>query len=96
MLPKVLADVIDISSDKARSNDSLVVDTNVWLFVAYTRLGSGGKGNSNSKVSIYSNYLLGARTAGSQLNHCGLTLAIALSISVSNSMRMALPGTFIL
>lgn len=37
----VCADVIDIRADHPKSTDSFLVDTNVWLFLAYNRATQG-------------------------------------------------------
>lgn len=66
----VQAEVVDIRQDKPRPGDSFLVDTQVWLWVTYTK----ATGNPN-QVRRYPVYVSQARHAGAKLFWCGLSLA---------------------
>lgn len=68
----VAADVIDLAADTVRADDVFFVDTNVWLWMTYSRASHDA---SYYQLSVYPKYLQAALQAKATLHHCGLTLA---------------------
>jgi predicted nucleic acid-binding protein len=72
---RVLADVIDIQVDKPKANDIFLVDSNVWYWLAYSRSALGYQPPQPHQTTHYPNYIQSAKTNGSVLTWCGLSLA---------------------
>lgn len=74
----VRAEVVDIHSDTPQPNDTLFVDTNVWLWQTY---GLPPESNPNrarraeQKLRLYTGYLSSALVCGAELKYCGLILS---------------------
>lgn len=68
----VQAQVVDIRNlkDTPKATDAFLVDTNVWLWLTYTRLTS-----TPTQAHHYPNYLRAARNHGAKCFWCGLSLA---------------------
>lgn len=71
----VRADVIDIRKDEPQPTDEFLVDTNVWCWLAYTRIAMASRPPTQARVSAYSGYVNQVLTNGAQLRRCGLSLA---------------------
>jgi predicted nucleic acid-binding protein len=70
---QVRATVVDIRHDQPRDNEIFVIDTNVWLWMTYTRASIGA--NIGHQVSEYSSYFQKCLVKQGQFFFCGLTLA---------------------
>lgn len=70
----IAAEVVDISTDTPNKYDHFFVDTNVWLWLAYTRIMLADKPPYESKVRKYSNYINEALNNSSALYWCGVNL----------------------
>jgi hypothetical protein len=71
----VRAQVIDIRTDAPRRTDALLVDTNVWYWLAYPSAGARPGSATPAQMTIYSDHLQDCSTAGSRVFHAGLCLA---------------------
>jgi hypothetical protein len=67
----VQAEVVDITTDIPRSEDTFFVDTNVWYWMTYPKANS----NVPNQLAEYPGYLNKALGAGSTIHHSGLSLA---------------------
>lgn len=63
----IRADIVDVSLDTPNKDDIFFVDTNVWLWLTYSKLPAR---NNN-----YEKYINKALAAGSTILYCGLSLA---------------------
>jgi predicted nucleic acid-binding protein len=81
---KIEAVVFDIRNDKPQDNESFLVDTNVWLWLTYTRASIGP--NPPYQVKHYSSYIQKCRAKNCRLLFCGLTLA-ELSHAIEKAER---------
>jgi hypothetical protein len=74
----VRAEVVDVHSDTPQANDTLFVDTNVWL---WQTCGLPPESNPNrarraeQKLRLYTGYLRSALACGAELKYCGLILS---------------------
>jgi predicted nucleic acid-binding protein len=66
----IQADIVDIRGDSPQPDDSFLVDTNVWLWLTYTRALA-----APHQTRDYPPYIQKARTAQAILLWCGLSLA---------------------
>jgi len=93
---KVEAEVVDLSTDTIQGTDTFFVDTNVWLWMTYSRASHDA---SYYQLTVYPNYLQAALKARAKLHHCGLTLAEVAHVieriehQVYNSTAVAYGGT---
>jgi len=70
----IQAEVVDITADTPKDADVFLVDTNVWYWMTYTRLGHA----VNPPPQYTTNYPLytnAALSAGARIFHSGLSLA---------------------
>lgn len=81
---KVEAEVVDITSDTPRASDILLVDTNVWFWLAYSNASSTS--TSASKIAAYSSYVTKVISSGGTLASCGLLLS-ELAHLIENTER---------
>ena len=70
---QIRATVFDIRQNEPLDNERFLIDTNVWLWITYTRASSGF--NTPQQVSDYSNYFQKCLRKQCQLLFCGFTLA---------------------
>lgn len=71
----VCASVIDLRTDTPTSDDSFLVDTNVWLWLLYPPLTQNSNGNQKQQAIDYPNYFKLALSAKSTFNSTGLVFA---------------------
>ena len=71
----VQASVVDIRSDAPQTTDAFLVDTNVWLWVAYPRASAGPNPPFPDKLKDYPGYIKKALIARAKLYRCGLSMA---------------------
>jgi len=67
----VHAEVVDITSDAPKAEDTFLVDTNVWYWTTYPKATS----YIPNQISDYPGYLNNALGASAKIFHSGLTLA---------------------
>lgn len=70
----VLANIIDITLDIPKPSDKFLVDTNVWFWMTYSRIGVTS-GSNHYQVNDYPHYLNQALSISSNIFHTQLTLA---------------------
>jgi len=68
----IQAEVIDIRSDTPKTNDIFLVDSCVWLWMAYSNASHDAR---PYQVNDYPNYIRRVRLADAKLRRCGLSLA---------------------
>ena len=71
----VLAQVVDLRMDKPRSGEFFLVDTNVWFWTTYGRVGLASKPPRPYQTREYPRYLRRALASGARLHWCGLGLS---------------------
>ena len=71
----VNADVIDISKDNPKPEDSFLVDTNVWYWMTYNRASLSVNHPLSYQVRSYPTYVNNAIKAKSKLFCCSLSFA---------------------
>lgn len=71
----VLADVVDIRTDSPLASDTLLLDTNVWYWLAYSRASQTNQPPHPYQTSTYPSYVGKARSAKGTLLYCGTTLS---------------------
>lgn len=71
----VRAEVIDIRAYQPASTDSFLVDTNVWLWLAYSSISHAPSPPLQYQLKEYSPYVQKSLSAKAQLFRCGLSLA---------------------
>jgi hypothetical protein len=67
---RVAADVVDIRTDKPRTGDVFLVDTNVWFWMSYTKVPP-----DVPQAKFYPPFVSNARKTGARLLRCGLSFA---------------------
>lgn len=67
----VKADVVDLRNYTPLAGEVFLVDTNVWLWMTYSRTGIG----DHRQTRDYPAFLNRARKAGARLLRCGISLA---------------------
>jgi len=67
----VLADVIDLRKDQPKEKDAFLVDTNVWLWMTYSKASR----NPQYQATDYPNYISKVKVAKGNLYYCGLSIA---------------------
>jgi predicted nucleic acid-binding protein len=92
VMPRVLADVVDIRTDSPRRTDTLVADTNIWVLLSYTPVAMVNR--YSYQTVDYSSYVKRLMTAGASLAHSSLTLAEMAHAIERTEWRIwqALPG----
>jgi hypothetical protein len=73
----IRADVIDIKNDMPKKSDIFLVDTNVWLWQAYTNANFTAK---SYQLSDYPNYIVNVLRQGGTLSYSVLALAEIASV----------------
>lgn len=68
----VLADVVDLRSDRPKAGETFLVDTNVWFWLTYSRASQGA---SSYQTRDYPRYLSLLLAAAGRPYWCGLALA---------------------
>ncbi len=71
----VRAEVIDITADTPKAEDTFLVDTNVWYWLTYTRASQSARPPLHYQTSNYPNYTNAALGAGARIFQSGLSLA---------------------
>lgn len=71
----IRADVVNILADQPKPADSFLVDSNVWLFLAYTRSAQGNNPPLAYQVHRYPSYVNKALQAKARVLRSGLALA---------------------
>lgn len=71
----VLAEVIDIRSDKPKSDDVFLVDTNVWYWLTYSRASQCSRPPLQYQTSSYPSYTNAALQVNAKIYQSGLSLA---------------------
>jgi predicted nucleic acid-binding protein len=69
------ADVVDISADRPRPEDAFLVDSNVWLWMTYSKAGHRAQPWQAGVVPSYSGYVNAAANINAKVHWCGLSLA---------------------
>ncbi len=69
------AQVVDIRTDTPRSTDALLVDTNVWYWLAYPGAGAMPGSATPGQMRLYSDYLRQGLAVGAIAYRTGLCLA---------------------
>jgi len=82
----VRADVVDIRTDLPRHDDTLLVDTNVWYWVTYSRASQASRSPSRYQVRDYPLYVKNAMAAGARVCCCCLSFA-ELAYLIENTER---------
>jgi len=72
---RVSAEVIDITHDKPKMQDTFLIDTNVWYWLTYSRASQGERPPQQYQIEQYPNYALAALDADARLFQSGLSLA---------------------
>lgn len=73
----IRADVVDITNDTPKKSDIFLVDTNVWLWQAYTNANFTAK---TYQLRDYPNYLVNVLRKGGTLSYSVLALAEIASV----------------
>jgi hypothetical protein len=73
----IRADVIDITNDTPKKSDIFLVDTNVWLWQAYTNANFTAK---SYQLKDYPNYIVNVLRQGGTLSYSVLALAEIASV----------------
>ncbi|RDS92595.1 PIN domain-containing protein [Pseudomonas fluorescens] len=68
----IQADIVDITTDTPRKEDSFVVDTNVWYWMTYSKASMGAQPYQIKHYPVYTSDALGV---GSTIYQSGLSLA---------------------
>jgi predicted nucleic acid-binding protein len=71
----VFADVVDLRTDKPKTQDKLLVDTNVWYWLSYSRAQQGANQPLAYQLRDYPRYINQATITKSSLYYCGLSFA---------------------
>jgi hypothetical protein len=71
----VLSEVVDIRRDTPRAGDSFLIDTNVWLWMTYSKASLGPSPPRHYQASAYPTFCQAALRSGAHLLHCGLAIA---------------------
>jgi len=71
----VQADVVDITVDTPKVEDTFLVDTNVWYWLAYSRASQSARPPAYSQTFNYPSYTNTALGAGARIFQSGLSLA---------------------
>ena len=71
----VEAEVVDITADTPKAQDSFLVDTNVWYWLTYSRASQSARPPANYQTTNYPNYTNAALGAGARIFQSGLSLA---------------------
>lgn len=69
---QILADIIDIRTDKPRPEDNFIIDTNVWYWLTYSKASIGAR---SYQIQNYPTYASDALNAGSKIYQSGLSIA---------------------
>jgi len=72
---KVAASVVDLRARAPVAADRFLVDTNVWLDLAYPALANTTDKNILARISAHSAFVKACREASAQLFWCGLAFA---------------------
>jgi predicted nucleic acid-binding protein len=71
----VQAQAVDLRTDAPKSADRFYVDTNVWFWTVYARLGLSPNPPNRNRVGVYPAYLKAALAIGADLRWSGLSLS---------------------
>jgi hypothetical protein len=93
----IKADVVDIRVDKPRSDDTLLVDTNVWYWITYSRASQSSKSPAPYQVKDYPLYVKNAMIAGARVCCCCLSFAELAHLieNTERDIRSIMSGSFI-
>ncbi|MCA0754923.1 hypothetical protein KP806_07660 [Paenibacillus sp. N4] len=69
------ADIIDIRNDIPKEQDIILVDSNVWYWLTYTRASQSTTGPNAYQINTYPSYIAMALSAKSKLLWSGLSFA---------------------
>jgi predicted nucleic acid-binding protein len=69
------ADVVDIAQAKPKGTDCFLVDSNVWLWMTYSKAGHREPAWRGNVMSQYAGFVQTASAAAAKLYWCGLSLA---------------------
>jgi hypothetical protein len=81
----VNADVVDIRRHSPAAGEAFLVDTNVWKWLAYTKMSLPW--SPPSQATDYPTFIHRARSKGATLLHCGLALAELANIVERDEFR---------
>lgn len=82
----VRAEVIDVRIDSPNSEDTFLVDTNIWYWITYPAASTSAK---PYQITHYPSYIASAVTSGSKLHYSGLTLAELASLIEKSEQRLS-------
>ena len=71
----IAAEVVDVKQDSPNSNDTFLVDSNVWYWLTYTKASLVEAYGAKRRSVDYSSFLNKAITERAQLCRCALSLA---------------------
>lgn len=71
----VQAEVIDITKDTPTAQDTFLVDTNVWYWLAYTRASMSSRPPARYQILHYPQYTNSALNANAKIYQSGLSIA---------------------
>ena len=71
----IRADVVDVSKDTPKQEDSFLVDTNIWYWMTYNRASQIGNHPLSYQVRYYPDYVNNAIKVKSKLYSCSLSFA---------------------
>jgi hypothetical protein len=71
----IQAEVVDIRVDTPKQDDSFLVDTNIWFWMAYSRASLGDNPPGKYQITYYPTYISNALNSNSKLYRCGLSLS---------------------
>ena len=71
----VRADVVDITQDTPCNTDRFLVDSNIWLWLTYSKVGYGVPDRRAGVMKTYASFVDGSLSADASLCCCGLSLA---------------------
>lgn len=71
----VQADVFDIGQTSPQGSDCFLVDSNVWLWMTYSKAGHGEPGWRAALMGQYAAFVQGAVAGNGKVCCCGLSLA---------------------
>lgn len=73
---QIAADIYELSSDQPRQTDTFLVDTNIWIWLAYTRQHPiPSRRPSNAQRRAYPDYVKSALAVSTRLVCCTLSLS---------------------
>lgn len=82
----VESEVVDVNGDTPRATDAVFVDTNVWIWTAYSRGSAAAK--APHQANDYGNYLKSLLTQKAHLYHSALSLGEVAHIIEETELRI--------